>query len=130
MKKLFPFVAVWLTNSLLLYLASMLYPANYVLGNFRMGSVSAALAAGFVWALLTWLVKPLASKFNIGVEGYLQKTVFYFVANFVALWVTARMAPVVGFGVSSFIYVLGLALVAEFAQMLVWKFVSPLSKKL
>jgi hypothetical protein len=129
-KKLLPFVAIWLTNSILLYVASTLYPLNFVLGNFRFSAIPAAFLSGFAWTFFTWLVKPVVSKFGFKVSGFWMKSGLYLAANFVALWVTARMAPVIGFGVSSFTYVLGLVLVAEIAQVVVWNIVAPLAKKI
>ncbi len=129
MKKFLPFVVIWLTNTLLLYVASTLYPLNYVLGNYRFSALQAAFLSGFAWTLFTWIVKPLVTKFNVKISGFWMNSGFYIAANFVALWVTARMAPVVGFGVSSFTYVLALVLIAEVAQVLVWSVVAPLAKK-
>lgn len=128
-KKLLAFVIIWVTNSILLYVAFSLYPLNFVLGNFRFGAIPSALWSGFAWTFITWLFKPVISKFNIKLNGLLMKSAFYLAANFVAIWITARMAPVTGFGVSSFTYVLGLAVVAEIAQLAVWNIVVPLLGK-
>ncbi len=122
MKKYLPlFVSFWVANSTLLYLAFAMFPQYFMLGTYRMSAIAAAIAAGGVWTLLIMLVDPLVKRFKLKVNGVSQMTVFYWLANFIALWITARLAPYLGFGVSRFVWILGLAFVANLVQFTLWK---------
>lgn len=115
-----PFLSFWLLNSLLLYVAYLLYPFYFSLGNSLLSVFWAAVFAGFVWTLLAWLGKPiLGSLFKT--KSKLIMFAFYFLANFVALWATARFASIVGFGTTSFVWLVFLALLGNIFQYGVWK---------
>lgn len=114
------FVVLWLVNSLLLYLANMLYPQSFVLGTHRMSVFWSGIAAGFIWTLLSWIAEPLRKKIGLKLRGALPMLTFYFLANFVALWLTARIAPLSGFGTASFVWVAALAFVGNVAQYLLF----------
>jgi len=111
MKRKVYFLIYWVVNSLLLYLATLVFPGNFVLGTYRYSVLVAAVISGFVWTLLTWITKPV--QIRLKVRDELKKSVFFFGVSFVSLWLIARFAPYTGFGVTSFVYLLGLAMVAE-----------------
>jgi uncharacterized membrane protein YvlD (DUF360 family) len=111
MKRKIYFVIFWIVNSFLLYLSTLAFPGNLILGTYRHSVLEAAVLSGFLWALLLWLSKPISIRLKI--KGELKKSLFFFGINFVSLWLIARFAPYSGFGVASFIYLLGLAAVAE-----------------
>lgn len=121
MKKFVPFVICWVVNSAILYLAARYFPMYFVLGTFRMGVILSAAAAGFFWTLLTWLAKPLANRVGLKPNGRVIMFGFYFLADFVALWITSRLAPYFGFGVTSFVWLVGLAIAADVIQYAAWK---------
>ncbi len=115
------FLLFWVANSILLYLAFMVFPQYFMLGTFRMSAIAATIVAGGVWTLLVMLVDPLVKRFKLKINGVPQMTVLYWLANFVALWITARLAPFTGFGVSRFVWILALAFVANLVQFALWK---------
>ncbi len=122
MKKsvLWAFVTFWILDSLLLYFAKVLYPAYFVLGTRSMSLWVAVFVAGFIWTLFVWLGAKFVKKLT-KVKGRAVMFGFYFVVNFVALWLTARIAPISGFGVARFVWVAYLALIADVFQYLLWK---------
>ena len=122
LKKYYGFISFWLLDSLLLYLATVVYPAAYTLGTFRLSVFWAAVVAGFIWTVLVWFSEPIVAILKLKVSDKM-KLVFYLFANFVALWLVARIAPYSGFGVASFVWVFLLALVANFVQYLVMKII-------
>lgn len=122
LKKYYAFVTYWAVNSLLLYLATLVYPAAYTLGNFRFSVLWAAIVAGFIWTVLVWFSEPILGLLKVKVEGGKQM-IFYLLANFIALWLVARIAFFSGFGVASFVWVFVLALVGNLVQYLVMKIV-------
>ena len=122
MKKYIPhFLIFWAVNSFLLYFATMNFRLYFVLGNWRFSPVGATIASGAIWTVLVFFAEPALSLFKFKVKGVGQMLVFYFVANFVALWITARLAPYLGFGTTKFVWLMGLALVADFVQFGIWK---------
>ena len=122
MKKYYGFISFWVLDSLLLYLATVVYPAAYTLGTFRLSTLWAAIVAGFIWTALVWFSEPIVSIVKLKVTDKM-KMVFYLFANFVSLWLVARIAFFSGFGVASFVWVFVLALVANFVQYFVMKVV-------
>lgn len=121
MKKYIPFLAFWGVDVVLLFLATSLFPNNFVLGTYRMSKFSSALFAGFVWTLIVWFSEPLTKKLKLKLEGQFKQMLLYLFSNFVALWVVAHLAFFTGFGVTSFIWVFVLAFFANFFQYIVWK---------
>jgi hypothetical protein len=80
----------------------------------------AALVAGLVWTFLTWVADPIvASRFKT--KSQLIMFGFYFLANFVALWIMARFSYAFGFGATSFVWLVFLAILANIFQYAVWK---------
>lgn len=119
-KNLLPFITFWLLNSLLLFLSVRFYPAYFVLGNKSMSAIWAAFASGLVWTFLTWMASPLLGNV-LKLKGKILIFGFYFLVNFFALWITARLAPVFGFGTTRFIWLVFLAIIADIFQYIIWK---------
>lgn len=95
-------------------------PYYFVLGNKTMSMIWAAVASGLVWTFLEWISTPIVKMVMKLQDGAIMFG-FYFVANFVALWITARLAPVFGFGVTSFVWLVLLALIADTLQFIIWR---------
>ncbi|MBI2065952.1 phage holin family protein [Candidatus Woesebacteria bacterium] len=122
LKKYYGFISFWVLDSLLLYLASVVYPAAYVLGTFRLSVFWAAIFAGFLWTVLVWFSEPIVAIVKLKISDKM-KTFFYLFANFVALWLVARISAYSGFGIASFVWAFLLALIANFVQYLIMKVV-------
>ncbi|HJY98997.1 MAG TPA: hypothetical protein VJ227_04760 [Patescibacteria group bacterium] len=119
-KLLWPFVTFWVLDSILLYVGSLLYPFYFVLGNKNLSVIWAAVVAGLVWTFLVWASDPIiGDKFKT--KSKLIKFGFYFLANFFGLWITARFASTFGFGATSFVWLVFLALLANIFQYGLWK---------
>jgi uncharacterized membrane protein YvlD (DUF360 family) len=120
-KQITPFIIFWVIDSILLYLAAWLLPQYFVLGNKTMSTLWAALASGLLWTFLEWMSTPIVKMaFKKLGDGTIMFG-FYFIANFVALWITARMAGFFGFGTTSFVWLALLALIADTMQHFTWK---------
>ena len=111
---------MWVVNAVLIWLANMLYPANFVLGSLTMSAWSGIIAAALLWTALIWFTEPLAAKFKVKLKKGMPMMIAYLVSNFVSLWLLSRLGPAIGFGVSSWVYVLSLAFVANIAQFISW----------
>lgn len=124
MKKYIGFLVMYLVNGLLIWLANTLYPNNFVLGSASNSTWGAILLVGFLWTLLILLIQPILNKFKVNLAKGVQMFGVYLAANFVILWVIARLGPVFGFGVSNFVWVFGLAITANVIQVGVWMLLS------
>ncbi len=121
MRKPVSLIAFWIVNSLLVYLATRLMPANYVLGNVRHSVLSGAIVAGFVWTALVWIFKKALKNFKARMAQNQGRILFYIAVNFVVVWVVARFAPYTGFGLTSFVWAFVLGLAGSIVHFGIWK---------
>jgi hypothetical protein len=121
------FLVIWLINLLVLYFSVLIYPNYLVFGSIYIPASVAPFTASFAWTLIVWLAKPLFNFF-IKTKGQLVMVVFYLAANFAALWLTARLAPITGFGVVKFVWLIPAVVAADIIQYLVWN-LAKLGKK-
>ncbi len=120
MKKVYLFLSMLVVNSVLLLLANWFLPNDFVLGTWRRGIFGSAVVAGVLWTIITLLVEPFMKVVNYKPKNPMMSMMVYLVVNFVALWITARMAPLTGFGVSGWLWIVVLAFVANIVQYGVW----------
>jgi len=121
LKRYQKFAILWAVNSALLYLAAMFVPVHYTLGNNMFTSFQAALFTGFVWNHILWHAESMFKDLEIKAGSPMSKMLTYLILNFGLLWLLARFAFLTGFGVSSYMYVLVLALVGNFVQYSAWR---------
>jgi len=123
MSKIFLILGFWVVNGLLLFIANQNFPANFVLGNALLSPIPALVAAALMITVIVtvaMVIKMMLTKIVPGLESVQGHLAYFFITNFMAIWVTARFAEYAGLGISSFVYVAGLAVVADLAQWLVW----------
>lgn len=120
-KKFEQFLILWLVNVVLLYAATILFPENYTLGNSIFSDWQAAVFSGFVWNYAIWNLVPMLKEYDLKFEGKNALMLVYLAANFVTLWLIARFSFMTGYGIGSWMYVLGLAVVANFVQFFAWQ---------
>lgn len=120
MKKYIPFVSFWVLNSLLLYLAELIFPNYFVLGNFWLSGPLAMLWAGLWLTVIIWGAMSLPNRLNVKITGPLKILVFYWLINSIAIWVLARFAALSGFGIAAYYWAICLGLVANLAQWGLW----------
>ena len=119
-KKAVSFLTFWVVNTVVLLGANAIFGGNVVVGN---QSISTGLSAIFAGLILTALI-PLAP---IAVEksGYkIKKNIWsavFLSLNIVTLWILKRLAVVTGFGISSILWVIILAIIITFAELAVAK---------
>lgn len=118
-------LVLWLSiavvNAIVLYAAALLYPAAVVLGNANLSNWMAVIITSVLLTVILWLVKPVMKAANLKLKGDWAINITYLAANMVGLWVLARLANYVGFGVSSFVVVIVLGLILSLVQFAVWK---------
>ena len=120
LKKNIPFVSFWVLDSLLLYLAELIFPDYFVLGNFWLSGPLAMLWAGLWLTVILWGAMTLPKRLNINIDKPLKMFLYYWLTNLVAIWVLARFAALSGFGIAAFYWAIGLGLVANLVQWGLW----------
>ena len=120
-KKAVSFLTFWVVNTVVLLGANAIFGGNVVVGN---QSISTGLSAIFAGLILTALI-PLA-PIAVGKSGFKIKNqnvwpAIFLVSNVVVLWILKRLAVVTGFGISSILWVIILAIVITFVEIAVAK---------
>lgn len=113
------FVIMMIVNVVVLLLANLVAPNHVVLGTYSITPWWATYHSMFKLSVVTTLFMPLVTFYE-----WKYKTIFspkqwlmtYFVVNLVMIWEITRFAQNLGFGVSSFLVVVILAAVFNFAQ--------------
>lgn len=116
------FFLIWLVNVLVIGLANVVFPNNIVLGTMSLSYYMALLLSSGVLAWVATLVLPLFTEIEIHKQMVLTPQHWmlgYLIINVVSLWVLARLAEAIGLGISSWVYVLGMAAVLDFVQGMV-----------
>ncbi len=121
LRKYVPFLSFWLLNSILLYLAELLFPAYFVLGNFWLSGPAAMFWVGLWISIIVWIAQSLPEKFNVKIDGPLKMFTYYWLVNLAAIWVLARFAQLSGFGITAFYWAIFLGLIANVTQWGLWK---------
>lgn|GEM_PF-2646786 len=99
------FIGFWLTASALIFIGSVVLPANIVLGNDKVGGLIAVLAAGFILVAINYIVIALLSNMKVKIKNEYAWPLMFFAVNGVIIWLVKRLADITGVGISSFIYV-------------------------
>ncbi|MEX0896006.1 MAG: hypothetical protein WDZ94_03635 [Patescibacteria group bacterium] len=126
------FLLLWLVNVLIIWLANTVFPDNFVLGTMSLSSGTALLLSSGVLAWIVTLLIPVFTEIEIRKQMVLTPQHWvagYLIINTVALWSVARFADVLGFGISSWAYVLGLAVVLNLIQGMVMMGYGEVQKK-
>lgn len=119
------FLSIWVLNSLLFVFFAQLLSGQLVLGNDRVVTPMAAVIAGFLLTLAIFTVEPILKKNGATIKDRRLKAVFYFVANFVGIWVIKKLERLTGVGISGNLYVGIIAAVATLAQWAVMEYLVP-----
>lgn len=115
-QKLISFFSLWIANSLVFLVASLVLVGNVVLGNDKVSTPMAAVIAGFVLTTLMLVVEPAVKKSGYKVTNQNIWGLIYLVYNVGALWILKRFALVLGLGISSLVWVAVIGVVLTLVQ--------------
>lgn len=118
MKHCLKFILIWLANSLLIYIASALYPSSFVLGTAFVPAAIAPFVAGLGLTLICKLGKIILAKLGVELKGRYSKFVYYWAINAAAIWILARFATYIGLGIAAYYWALVLGFVTCLFQWL------------
>lgn len=113
------FGVLLVVNSLVIYLASLLFPNQVVLGTVNIPVWWAVFCSMAILALIGTFAVPfvrLAENKRGRMMTNKEWMGLYFGLNFVGVWLIARLAEFVGLGISSWVVALVLAIVLDAAQ--------------
>lgn len=131
-KQIVDFLSFWAANTVSLLVLSMILASGVVLGNATVSAPLAAIASGLILTLVMYATPIAVDK--AGMKKTLDKNPSswagaFLVANFLAVWVIKRFAEISGFGVSSLLYVLVVAIVLTLVGWGVAKVTGAMSPK-
>lgn len=116
---LYSFVVLLLANTLVLLLANLFFPTHVVLGTFSLSPIWSLYLATTQLTVVTTFMIPLVyyhewkrSKQYSDKEWMLV----YFLANVILVWILARFADKLGFGISSWFVALVLGFALDLVQ--------------
>lgn len=121
MKKYLPFVSIWLVSTVVIYLAALALPSYFELGSHVISELPGAFLSGLLIALFNWAAKPILASLGSEYKDPVRLFIFYWVSNFLAIWLVARFAIYTGFGIVSYQWGIGLALFMNLAQYVMWQ---------
>lgn len=112
------FLTLFVLNSFVVYLVSLFFSRQVVLGNYSLPSFLALFFSMAIFSLYQVLLAPFVKdicrqrNIKLNLNRWL---VIYFFLNSIGLWIIARLANLFGLGISSWTVVVTLALVLSLA---------------
>lgn len=113
------FVYFMIVNSVILFAAHLLLPQQIVLGTYQISSLLGLVQSMLffsLWAVVTVPVIELMAQFMHLKLADIHWIIATFFINFVGLWVVARLADMLGLGISSWIIVAVLSILFDLGQ--------------
>jgi|WetSurSiteA1Bulk_404760.scaffolds.fasta_scaffold11874_3 hypothetical protein len=117
MKRFKKFILPWIHGSVFIYLASQVMPGKFVLGTHKLSLLAAIIISGFLVTVLVDVADLFLARIKTIKLNKITKAFAFWIINFVALWIVARIAPYSGFGVVKFTYLIGLAFATNLIQL-------------
>lgn len=118
------FAGIALVNAVVLYVGSILFPTDIVLGNSTLSPLLAAIVTGILLSVVMTLPEPTIQSLKWKIKNEMYWMLIYLAANIAGLWLLARLANFSGFGVTSYMVIIVLGFVLNLLQYGVWKVVS------
>lgn len=112
------FLAVWILNFFVFFMANKYFPRFYVLGNAVITPAVAAAVSAFLLTIFTRFAKSLRPAVRLDRAGRIEMFLVYSVVNAFGIWLLAKIAPVTGFGIPAFYFAVYLGIVASLSQWL------------
>ena len=116
------YLALFIVNTVVVFLASVVFPLYVVLGTFNLTTSWSLIHSMTLLALANVFVIPFIREYEHRAGKMFtnnQWMALYFVLNFIAVWLIARFADQVGFGISSWLVAAVLAVVLNVVQAIV-----------
>jgi len=116
------YIVLFVVNSIIILLANTFFPLLAVLGTVHISETWAIIHSVGALTLINTFAIPFVREYekrSNKMFGSKEWMGFYFVINFLGIWLVTRFADQLGFGVSSWLVILVLALVLDLIQGIV-----------
>lgn len=131
MMMIYSFIALMITNVVVLMIANFAFPQHVVLGTYSISYFWALYHSMLKLTLVSVFVMPLITYYEWKKKTILSPKAWmltYFFVNFAMIWEITRFAENLGFGVTSWGVVLILAVVFDLVQGMVMMSIGKLIK--
>lgn len=89
-------------NLVVLFICSIIFPASIVFGNYSTPGPLAVILTSILLTIFLTLVPSVAKNLKLKLDSAVSMNLMYGVVNIAGLWVLAKFAKYLGFGMSSF----------------------------
>lgn len=117
------YLLYWLVNSFTLSLFYYVFPEDFVLGTWKLTAVEASIYSGFWITFIVWIFWDYAMAKEWKSRG-LNTILWFWLANSVGIWITARFSNFTGFGISYYYLALILGFFTTLFQRIILKIVT------
>lgn len=114
-------VSIGVINAIALYLSSIIFPRYIVFGNEFIEGWLAVILTAILLTVIIGMTKPVMKAAKLKVKGDFAINITYGITNIVGIWILARLAKFIGFGISSFWVVIALGVLLTLIQYAVWE---------
>lgn len=102
--KLTYLLGYWIISSIFIYVAWLLAPYNIVLGTASLSVWSASIVSGLFITIISWIFTMLLSRFKVTMKGMVQNMFMLWLVDIAAVWLTGRVGPYSGLGLTSYLW--------------------------
>jgi hypothetical protein len=117
------YFSYWIVNSFVISFFHYLYPNDFVLGTVKFTPLDASIYSGFWLTFVVWTFWDYIMAKEIKFGG-IKTGLWFWMANVIGIWVTARLSNFTGFGISYFYLAIILGFFTNLLQRLIRKFVT------
>lgn len=114
-------IVIYLINTMVLYTASLLFPAEIVFGNAAIPNPLGVIVTALLLTGILTQVEPIVQALKIKMTNEAYWGILYGVVNIGGLWLIARISEWSGFGITSFSVAILLGIVLNVCQYAAWK---------
>lgn len=118
------YLAYWFVNFLVFYLVGRILPADIVLGNWKFTALEAAIYSSFWLTVLVWTAWDFIYSRGVKFDGGVITLVYFWIVNTLGIWLIARFANILGFGIAGWIWAVIVGALADLAQRVAWLLVT------
>ena|SRR3989344_5555642 len=122
MKRYQKFLAYWILNSAILYLAGLFLPKSVTIGNNIFAPYQALVFTGFLWSVIIWYIEPITKDLQISLKDRAVMMLVLLFVNFATVWFIARFSFITGIGIANYWTDLTIAVAANLVQYVAWQF--------
>ena len=118
------YFSYWLVSFAVFYLTHLFFPENFVLGNRKFVALEAGIYSSFWLVVFLWVIWDFLISRGVKFEQNLASFLYFWAVNAVGIWLVAKLSQLLGLGITSFLWAVGVGFIVNLLQRLVWKFVT------